>query len=576
VGRVGVVGAALAVWAVVPAAAFAHQERPTQFPDPSRGHVPAYRTSGPFLVVCKPSSTDRIERLPDGPLKRENEHLLAECRFSDIQAAVTAASSGTRILVLPGIYEEQPSRRAPYPDPGCSHFEVLPAVGPGMVPGYAYQRRCPNAQNLIAIVGDADDDGVCDDKCNLQIEGTGATPSEVVIRGDRRKLNIIRADRADGIFLRNFTVEYSDFNNIYVVETNGFHLDPIVSRWSREYGYLSFTSDHGLYENLVAYGAGDAGVYPGSGPEGHCTRYGIEIRNVDSYDNTFGLSGNSGNGLWVHDDRFHDNATGVLVGSLGPGHPGQPQDCSKFEHNRIYSNNLDVYAADRRTNCRQLFAERDPTRICPAAPAPVGSGLMILGGNRNLVRANWVYDNWRNGVRLGWAPVQEGNAPGSADGLQSILRLVLRNIPEIARRQTSHANRFLDNQMGVRPDGSRAPNGLDFQWDGEGRRNCWSGNQSTNGLAVTSNTRLPACPGRSYSPAPTARTIAQLVACSSWRATTNPHPRGCSWFAQPAKPSFGVAATSHSRRNALLIATALLVFAAFVVAIRRRRTQKRR
>ena len=44
------------------------------------------------------------------------------------------------------------------------------------------------------------------------------------------KLNVVRADRADGIFLKNFQVEFSDFNNIYVLETNGFHLDGIVSQ----------------------------------------------------------------------------------------------------------------------------------------------------------------------------------------------------------------------------------------------------------------------------------------------------------------------------------------------------------
>ena len=55
------------------------------------------------------------------------------------------------------------------------------------------------------------------------------------------------ADRADGIHLRNFTVQFSDFNNVYVLETNGFRMENIISRWSREYGFLSFTSDNGLY-----------------------------------------------------------------------------------------------------------------------------------------------------------------------------------------------------------------------------------------------------------------------------------------------------------------------------------------
>ena len=56
---------------------------------------------------------------------------------------------------------------------------------------------------------------------------------------------------------RNFKVELSDFNNIYVLETNGFRIDRRRSGYSREYGILSFTSDHGIYENCETYGNGD-------------------------------------------------------------------------------------------------------------------------------------------------------------------------------------------------------------------------------------------------------------------------------------------------------------------------------
>ena len=557
--RVGLaVAAAVSVATLAPApVAIAHLERPSQFPDPSRGAVPEYRTNGPSLVVCKPDSAARIERLLDGALLRKNLELLRDCRFHHIQAAVDAASNGMRILILPGMYREQPSRDAPV-DPDCEALLVPLGVGRLLVPSYAYQQRCPTAQNLIAIIGDSDGDGVCDAKCNLQIEGTGSKPSQVVISGDRAKLNTIRADRADGVFLRNFTVQYSDFNNVYVLETNGFRFDRIVSRWSREYGFLTFTSDHGLYENVVAYGAGDAGIYPGSGPEGHCARYGIEIRNANSYGNVFGLSGNSGNGLWVHDSRFHHNGAGLVVGSLGPGHPGQPQDCSKFERNRIYSNNLDLYSRARDDYCRRPPVERSAARLCPTTPAPLGTGLMILGGNRNLVRANWIYDNWRTGVHLGWAPVRE--RARTVLGLRT-LGLLLEGVGDVVAMPTSHGNRFLGNRMGVRPDGRRASNGLDFTWDREGRRNCWSGNRGLAADAVTSEPRrLPGCPGPSRSIPPTPGTIAELLACAGWTVADR-HPRGCSWTTLPEQPSVG---SSGSTWTALRV---VLVFAILLAAV---------
>ncbi|HEV8686500.1 MAG TPA: hypothetical protein VGQ84_04440, partial [Gaiellaceae bacterium] len=246
--------AAVLLALALPAVALAHHERPGEFPEPTVGSVPAYRTAGPALVVCKLDSRARIAQLTRAA-RRRSLALLPQCSYEHVQAAVDAAQPGARILVLPGVYREEPSRAAPFRDPRCADLLVPAYAAPAvLVASYAYQQRCSNDENLIAILG----------KRDLQIEGTGDDPSDAVFDGDRRKLNVIRADRADGVVLRNFTVQYSDFNNVYVIETNGFRFDRIVSRWSREYGFLSFVSDHGLYTDLVAYGNGDAGVYPGA------------------------------------------------------------------------------------------------------------------------------------------------------------------------------------------------------------------------------------------------------------------------------------------------------------------------
>ena len=241
---------------LLPAGAAGHAERSTQFPEPNYRDFPEYRSSGRSLVVCKPETKKIVNRYK-GELKQRNKKLLKQCRFSHIQAAVNAASSGTRILVMPGTYHEQPSR-GPAPA-GCENAYAQTAAGNTAI-SYADQRRCPNAQNLIAVIGDSDDDRVCDDKCDIQIEGTGAGPDAVRVEGERSKLNVFRADRADGFVLRNVLIEFSDFNNVYVLETNGFRIGDVVSRYSREYGILSFVSDHGIYENCETYGNGDSGV----------------------------------------------------------------------------------------------------------------------------------------------------------------------------------------------------------------------------------------------------------------------------------------------------------------------------
>lgn len=533
--RRALIALAVAVLAatVIPAASFGHAERPAFFPDHTRGSVPKYRTGGPSLVVCKPDSRRRIRRLLDGPVERKNLRLLKRCKFEHIQAAVNAASNGTRILVVPGVYREQPSLRAPEPDPRCADSYVPAAndqVGgvddpsqDTQVPAYEYQRKCPNAQNLIAITGDDDDpDRECDDKCRIQIEGTGSKAKQVRIKGERSKLNVIRADRADGIYLRNFLVEFSDFNNIYALETNGFVFDRIVSRFSREYDFLSFTSDNGLYDRLNAYGAGDSGIYPGSGPEGHCERYGIEIRNSNSHDNTIGYSGTAGNGVYAHNNRFHHNATGMTTDSFASGHPGMPQDCAKWENNQIYSNNLDLFNEERDEYCEiknRPIAERDPRVVCPTFQVPVGTGALIAGGNGNIVRNNRVWDNWRDGFKLFYVPAN------------------FRGEPEKGI-DTSFDNRFEGNRMGTRPDGTRDPNGNDFWWDEEGSGNCWTANTGPGGAPPTSNSPLPDCPGSPvFSPGNPDKTASQAP-CAAWDPQDEDlqDPPGCDWFTRPPEP----------------------------------------
>ena len=278
------IGAVMVMLLVAVGTAGAHPERSTFFPDGNVGSVPKVRgKADQILTVCKKNSKKLIKRSFKGKQRTKKRNLrlrqLKRCRFRNIQAAVNKARNGAIIRIMPGLYKEKPSRRNPEPDPRCAEDydeiggDILASGGFGKkgarVASYEYQRKCPNAQNLIAIIGDSDDpDRVCDSKCNIQIQGMGRRRTDVEISGQRTKLNVIRADRADGIHLRNFTVEFSDFNNIYILETNGFAMHRIKSSYSREYGFLSFTSDHGLYDRLEAFGSGDSGDLPGLGPRG--------------------------------------------------------------------------------------------------------------------------------------------------------------------------------------------------------------------------------------------------------------------------------------------------------------------
>jgi hypothetical protein len=189
--------------------ALAHPERQSYFPNASKGAVPKYRHAKPPLVVCKRDSRARVRKIFKGRARartrRHRLRTLRACRFHHIQSAVNAAKSNDRIQIMPGVYKEEPSRKVPVDQPACAAMFETPEDGDAKVPTYEHQVTCPNARNLIAVIGDslADPDRECDHRCNLLIEGTGRRPKDVLIVGDRLKKDVIRADRADGFFLRN-------------------------------------------------------------------------------------------------------------------------------------------------------------------------------------------------------------------------------------------------------------------------------------------------------------------------------------------------------------------------------------
>lgn len=176
--------------------ALAHPERTTFFPDYTKGERPTYPTTGEILTVCRPESRSRVNALWKGKGKKTSRtrrlrlKQLKRCRFREIQAAVDRATSGDRIRIFPGTYTEESTRKVPFNDPKCSmddpdYWEPInDSHGEnGKVPTYKFQWDCKNSRNLIQILGDdpADPDRVCDQKCDLLIEGLGRKPEDVVL-----------------------------------------------------------------------------------------------------------------------------------------------------------------------------------------------------------------------------------------------------------------------------------------------------------------------------------------------------------------------------------------------------------
>jgi hypothetical protein len=519
-------------------------------------------------------------------LRKFNVKLLRRCQYASIQAAVTASHNNDRVEVMPGLYTEPASRAAPTNDPACAGLKETNDKGETGAVSYRYQVQCPNDQNLIAVTGRApganpppqppaeDRHGIPDlgpcIRCNLQIQGTGVSPDDVIVdAGDpslgdhsapgpnppRYDKDIgIRADRADGFVLDNVKVRHANEHDVYITETDGSHVDRVKMPYAGEYGLLTFVADHSLIENCAAWGSGDSGLYPGAAadlgdavPAGQ-RRYGTELRNCDSFHNALGYSGTDGNAVWIHDNEFYGNTQGFSTDVFtAPGHPGFPQDSDLIENNDFYSNNFNDYLP--RCVAGQTPGPMGPSQGCsdfsPSVPVPVGTGLWIAGGNHNIVRNNHFWDNWRRGVMLFGVPDQLvcGPGVGSVDPSQ-----LAGCDPAKVPPSTSYNNQFYGNVMGVAPDGTKERNGTDFWWDGftGNTGNCWHDNTGVNGdrASLTSTPSQSPVAGASppgFLPEDCSTSVgtggaaqeSELLNCfADITADTN----SCDWFSTPAKP----------------------------------------
>jgi Right handed beta helix region len=594
-GLIAVAAAGVAML-VVPAVAIAHVERSTFWPDPAPdgsvhpaagGKVPEYRPLGSALkskppgetrIVCQEDSLELAkEAIRDGrkgfkvrpsedtrhlskrkarKLKKLNKRFAKKCDYDSIQDAVNDSGNNDRIVIMPGTYTEPDSLAKPENDPACAGLTAPSDHGTGAV-SYRYQARCPNDQNLIAIIGrealdvpepvvnpNTDRHGIRNEgkciRCNLQIEGSGVRPEDVTIEtgsgpsasgplADEGKDVGMRVERADGFYLRNITLQQAQEHGVYLVEVDGFAVDRVKMAYNHEYGHLSFTSDHGLIKNCNALGSGDAGVYPGAAPQtGAQTiekkrRYNTEITKCDLHHNTLGHSGSMGDGIHIHHNDVYDNAMGISVDSISAGgHPGYPQDSSLFEKNRIYSNNLNPY--------------RDDVGFAPTyAFGMVGTGIILAGGNANQVRDNRIYDNWRRGVTL--LQVTDGVGCDLETPQQTC------SPDQFAEQSNSHSNRFFDNRMGVAPNGKKRSNGVDFFWYNQtgDTGNCWYDNTGVDGTEKSVTEDPDPLPSSCDDSAATGTVFhPELISCFLAAGDS------CTWDQTPARP--GSAARAQSRK----------------------------
>ncbi len=212
--------------------------------------------------------------------------------------------------------------------------------------------------------------------------------SNIVIRGEDRATTILDGEFsseagkengfkvfADGVAIENMTVQNFSTNGFYWIGAKGYRGSYITAIRNGDYGIYAFDSVKGQFDHAYASGSPDAGFYIGQ-----CYPCDALIVDSESEWNGLGYSGtNAGGNLLIARSSWHDNRAGIVPNS-GTGEKLYPQRETTIIGNSVYDNN------------------NAGTAAIEIAQVAIGNGILIAGGNDNLVERNRVENHTVSGI----------------------------------------------------------------------------------------------------------------------------------------------------------------------------------
>jgi hypothetical protein len=220
--------------------------------------------------------------------------------------------------------------------------------------------------------------------------GTGILVADVDLSGGEFPPPINHI--VDGVTITGITIDGQDEQStgVFVFGASNTTLSSDVAVNNEDYGFFANTSTGTTFTNDVASGGGEAGFYVGDSPDANAS-----LKNVESFDNLFGIFVRDAQGVQLNGVNSHDNCVGMLVLADAPGPAGDVT-----AHNSSFSHNQ-----------KACEAEEDE-----GTPPLSGIGVLIVGGNDVRLNGNTISDNVPSGDTVASAGVavivgDQGTAP---------------------------------------------------------------------------------------------------------------------------------------------------------------------
>ena len=222
-------------------------------------------------------------------------------------------------------------------------------------------------------------------------EAVTVTTERLVIRGLDRARTVLDGDftrdngikvLADGVAVENMTARNFTKNGFFWTGVRGYRGSYLTAIRNGDYGIYAFDSTDGQFDHDYGAGSPDAGFYIGQ-----CYPCNALITDSLAEWNGIGYSGtNAGGNLLIVRSEWRNNRIGIVPNS-GTSEEDPPQHGATIVGNTVYDNN------------------NDGTAAIDIAQLAIGNGILIAGGNDNVVERNLVYDH--DIVGIGVIPLPE-------------------------------------------------------------------------------------------------------------------------------------------------------------------------
>ena len=262
--------------------------------------------------------------------------------------------------------------------------------------------------------------------------------NKTIIDGEFERGNGILVAGVDGVTIENITARNALLNGFYWATVKGYRGSYLTAYNNGDYGVYAFDAVDGVLDHSYATGSPDAGFYIGQ-----CYPCDAIVNNVVSEYNGLGYSGtNSGGSLYITSSIFRNNKGGLAPNTLDS--ELLPPERETFIIGNLIENNNNYNSPA--TNSTYLS---------------YGNGIVIAGGNNNIIKNNVIVDHDLYGVIL-TASMDVNYWPAHGNRVEENLILSSRKADMAVSGVSNLANCFEGNYFNTSiPPGLQALNGCE-------------------------------------------------------------------------------------------------------------------